>query len=537
MFLKWSAVSALSYGYTRPVRTVPNRTECISSGYTNRTVQPRVPPQRSNVSCFAVGMTTQFGNYRTFTETPDVHDIREQVAIYYACPFRTTPQKLQQSYVYKVMNSLSINNEKGSSCLKFDGRKHTQNLSFGETLLVQSEVVSCDFSNSTDLNDTSISVECCTKTYQDSSTSDSVLLDIVQGKGIVEHTILFYGVYSNKIQVTSAESNLYYNLPLAYIIITVVYFLVSLASIIKSAATGFKERLVEGEGQFYKYCNLVFGGWDFCIHNEKSATIKHKALFNEIKGLLEVERLEEERQNRSREEKTKLITIRIVINLLVLLVLVGAVAIIPVAYSIAELIPSKGCGPFRGQGSVWELVVNTFMGLPSWIRSILFFFSTAGFAVPAFVVLVLCLYYYYAVSAANKHMVMVLKNQLVLEGHDKQFLLNRLSAFIKQQQEHQKALRPIEMTNLADISRCEPAFVWRESGKPPSVHPTEIRTSISPSSAVELNTTSALANYATEAETCFGEEKMPLKCKKVSYREYFIHGNEDVRERVEVQGM
>nr|CAD7198351.1 unnamed protein product [Timema douglasi] len=35
--------------------------------------------------------------------------------------------------------------------------------------------------------------------------------------------------------------------------------------------------------------------------------------------------------------------------------------------------------------------------------------------------------------------------------------------------------------------------------KPPTVHPTEIRTSISPSSAVEqLNTTSALANYATE---------------------------------------
>nr|CAD7589150.1 unnamed protein product [Timema genevievae] len=50
----------------------------------------------------------------------------------------------------------------------------------------------------------------------------------------------------------------------------------------------------------------------------------------------------------------------------------------------------------------------------------------------------------------------------------------------------------------------EPTFAWRESGKPfrknhPTVHPTEIRTSISPSSAVELNTTSALANYATEA--------------------------------------
>nr|CAD7433103.1 unnamed protein product [Timema monikensis] len=43
----------------------------------------------------------------------------------------------------------------------------------------------------------------------------------------------------------------------------------------------------------------------------------------------------------------------------------------------------------------------------------------------------------------------------------------------------------------------------RESGKPfknpPPVHPTKIRTLISPSSVVKLNTTSALANYATEA--------------------------------------
>nr|CAD7395646.1 unnamed protein product [Timema poppensis] len=37
-------------------------------------------------------------------------------------------------------------------------------------------------------------------------------------------------------------------------------------------------------------------------------------------------------------------------------------------------------------------------------------------------------------------------------------------------------------------------------GTPPPVHPTEIQTSISPSSMVELNTTSALANYATEAD-------------------------------------
>nr|CAD7205410.1 unnamed protein product [Timema douglasi] len=48
--------------------------------------------------------------------------------------------------------------------------------------------------------------------------------------------------------------------------------------------------------------------------------------------------------------------------------------------------------------------------------------------------------------------------------------------------------------------------------KPPPVHPTEIRTSISPSSAVELNTTSALANYATEGDS--GGPLVVVKGKK-----------------------
>nr|CAD7260604.1 unnamed protein product [Timema shepardi] len=64
---------------------------------------------------------------------------------------------------------------------------------------------------------------------------------------------------------------------------------------------------------------------------------------------------------------------------------------------------------------------------------------------------------------------------------------------------------------LPTITTCGCACVYHytdillyecESGKrekPHPVHPTEIRTSISPSSAVEFHTTSALANYATEA--------------------------------------
>nr|CAD7401053.1 unnamed protein product [Timema cristinae] len=49
--------------------------------------------------------------------------------------------------------------------------------------------------------------------------------------------------------------------------------------------------------------------------------------------------------------------------------------------------------------------------------------------------------------------------------------------------------------------------------KPPPVHPTEIRTSISPSSAVELNTSSALANYATEADKAADNEEIMVRTR------------------------
>ncbi|XP_046491412.1 transmembrane channel-like protein 7 [Neodiprion pinetum] len=544
-------------------------------------------------------------------------------------------------------------------------------------LMVAPEAESCVYGT----NSTNGSVACCSKAYQNINTSTSTdITDLVQGSGIMEFTLLFYGFYTYQTYGTDGDG-LKYNLPLAYICTIIAIFLLSLIAVVRSAARGFKERVVEGEGQFYQYCNLIFGGWDYCIHNEKSAVIKHKALFNEMKAFIEAERMEEERQNRTREEKIKLFLIRLLVNIFVISVLIGSatfiyyiidisyasiapypvtssdegfqitlsnitqllfeflpymcivglnltipmlfrylivlenysplvivrvtllrtvflrlaslcvlltsfyklivqevgedecynssnlqpacwetyvgqqffklyitdflvqfivtffvnfprsmiarhtenkiirfigeqefdlpkhvldvvysqticwlgcffapllplmavigsfflfyvkkfaclvnstpssqvyrasrsnslfmlvlllaytLAIIPVGYAIAELFPSKSCGPFRGWDTVWSLVISTFMDFPNWLQSILFFVSTAGFGIPAFIFLALLLYYYYAVSAANKHMIIVLKNQLVLEGHDKQFLLNRLSAFIKQQQDQAK---------------------------------------------------------------------------------------------------
>nr|CAD7573770.1 unnamed protein product [Timema californicum] len=59
--------------------------------------------------------------------------------------------------------------------------------------------------------------------------------------------------------------------------------------------------------------------------------------------------------------------------------------------------------------------------------------------------------------------------------------------------ESRSGLMRVDFTSMAYHS----SSTLMQENSPP-VDPTEIRTSISPSSAVELNTTSALANYATE---------------------------------------
>ncbi|KPJ17720.1 Transmembrane channel-like protein 7 [Papilio machaon] len=216
----------------------------------------------------------------------------------------------------------------------------------------------------------------------------------------------------------------------AYILVPIAWALLSLVAIVKTGAKGFKEKLVENEGQFYLYCNLVFGGWDFCVHNAKSAKIKHKALFNEIKGCLQ-----EERASKSK-------------SLFMSVLLLGfVISIGPVAYSIAEMTPSSNCGPFKAYGTVWDFVITTFNMFPPIVREIVFLIGTSTFAVPAFAISLFLLYYYWAVATANRHMVSVLRNQLVLEGHDKQFLLNRLSAFIRQ---HQKRCERRNRASFAD---------------------------------------------------------------------------------------
>lgn len=494
----------------------------------------------------------------------------------------------------------------------------------------------------------------------------SVLLNVVFNSKWMITSPLYYGYYKD------CDLDLYYlkiPLPLAYVLATVMCFVYSFISVLKNAADGFKNKLLESQGQFYVYCNAVFSGWDFCIQNERSARIKHKAIYNEIVGRLNVEKRREQLRNLTKQDWCKLFFIRAIINMVVisLLVIAGfviflafkssnersvhktkwfiqvlveftpagciiafnlvfpvifrwlvkfekfspiftvqvticrtvllrlsslcvllasvnevihlktglsertwesdlgrelykllilsiimqilytfllnfprgllakhcknkfvqyigkqefdlpghvldvvyvqtiiwlgsfyapllsimgvitfllmfyikkfaclvncrpasnvyyasrsqslymfvllvsfAFSVIPWIYSVALIEPSRTNGPFKNYQTVWTTIIEAFDRFPRWFSAALNFLVSSNVGIPVIIILALINYYYYAIYTVNKQMVLVLKRQLILEGHDKQFLLNRLSAFIKQQQERYRP-RNIEMPNI-----------------------------------------------------------------------------------------
>ncbi|KAM3624208.1 uncharacterized protein V6R79_020676 [Siganus canaliculatus] len=146
------------------------------------------------------------------------------------------------------------------------------------------------------------------------------ITDLLSGGGFLEQTYLFYGFYkADKIHFP----NVTYNLPLAYLLVTVAYLFLSLVWIVKRSATGFKRNLVQDEDRFQSFCNKIFAGWDFCITNENALKLKRSSLLYELRTDLEEERIKQKIADRTRKEKCRIYLIRLILNLFVIGVLAG----------------------------------------------------------------------------------------------------------------------------------------------------------------------------------------------------------------------
>ncbi|ROJ94328.1 Transmembrane channel-like protein 7 [Anabarilius grahami] len=170
------------------------------------------------------------------------------------------------------------------------------------------------------------------------------IIDLLSGTGFLERTYLFYGYY----KLEFIHSRFTYNLPLAYLLATVSYLLLSLVWIVKRSAAGFKRKLIQDEDRFQSFCNKIFAGWDFCITNENAARLKRSSLLYELKTDLEEERIKRKMANRTRGEKCRIYALRAALNLAVMAVLVACFYCIYIATVFSQ----------RKQAECWETHVG-----------------------------------------------------------------------------------------------------------------------------------------------------------------------------------
>lgn len=146
------------------------------------------------------------------------------------------------------------------------------------------------------------------------------ITDLLSGGGFLERTYLFYGFYKEDKIIFPRFT---YNLPLAYLLVTIAYLILSLIWIVKRSATGFKRNLVQDEDRFQSFCNKIFSGWDFCITNENASKLKRSSLLYELRTDLEEERIKQKIADRTQKEKCRIYIIRLILNLFVIGVLAG----------------------------------------------------------------------------------------------------------------------------------------------------------------------------------------------------------------------
>eukprot|EP00057_Strongylocentrotus_purpuratus_P013201 XP_011667675.1 PREDICTED: transmembrane channel-like protein 7 [Strongylocentrotus purpuratus] len=155
---------------------------------------------------------------------------------------------------------------------------------------------------------------------------------------------------------------------------------------------------------------------------------------------------------------------------MVILLVTFLICLIPIGYSISSITPSSGCGPFRGHTSMWGELVETIDEWDNFFEQVFEFIGSAAFVVPLIIILLLVLYYYHAISAAHKEMVLLLKEQLIMEGRDKNFLLARLNELDPATTKgHQKSRRKQIMNQEESPPRIA-SEAWSEGG-PTGKHP------------------------------------------------------------------
>ncbi|XP_066538396.1 transmembrane channel-like protein 4 [Hoplias malabaricus] len=111
-------------------------------------------------------------------------------------------------------------------------------------------------------------------------------------------------------------------------------------------------------------------------------------------------------------------------------------------YSVANIHPSFGCGPFRFSSTMWTVVPASFYSLSNTTQEFLFYIGSQAFSIPLFISSCVFMCYTAALASVHGKTVTLLKNQRKMEGRDKQFLVKQIkeisATLLKEEQEPQE---------------------------------------------------------------------------------------------------
>lgn len=95
-------------------------------------------------------------------------------------------------------------------------------------------------------------------------------------------------------------------------------------------------------------------------------------------------------------------------------------------YSVAKIHPSYGCGPFRLDPTMWDVVPQAVNMLSTTSRAFLFYIGSQKCSIPLFIFSCVLLCYVSALTSVHGKSVALLKSQCALEHRDKQFLIRQI---------------------------------------------------------------------------------------------------------------
>ncbi|XP_026139675.1 transmembrane channel-like protein 7 [Carassius auratus] len=95
-------------------------------------------------------------------------------------------------------------------------------------------------------------------------------------------------------------------------------------------------------------------------------------------------------------------------------------------YSVTKIHPSYGCGPFRLNTAMWDVVPGAVNMLSHTSKEFLFYIGSEKFSIPLFLFSCVLLCYVHALTSVHGKSVTLLKSQCKLEQRDKQFLVRQI---------------------------------------------------------------------------------------------------------------